>query len=104
MVYIFDLDGTLCEEDGDFECFITDEDWHEYYKYCTPMIDTISQVRAMYSYGHRIIIHTSRRSQDFTVTKKWLEQHRVPFHELILDKPRADYYVDTNALRPEELL
>jgi uncharacterized HAD superfamily protein len=102
-VYAFDLDGTLCKEDGDFENFTTSEDWHNYYQNCKPIPETIRQVRFLYYGNHKIIIWTSRRSEDFYVTKKWLEDNRVPFHELVLGKLRVDFYIDNNSLRPEEL-
>ena len=103
LIYVYDLDGTLCTEDGDFDSFLSNEDWHTYYENCAPMKGNIEKLRKLFATGNRIIIHTARKSQDLGVTKRWLEQHRVPFHELILDKPKADFYVDTNCRRPEEL-
>ena len=101
--YAFDLDGTLCEENGNFESFKTQEDWHNYYKDCKPITKTINSLRFLYSAKRRIIIWSSRRSEDFAVTKKWLEQNKVPFHELVLGKLRVDFYVDNNSLKAEDL-
>ena len=103
MIYLFDLDGTICEEDGDFENFTTEKDWHNYYTICKPIKDTIIKVRKLFLDNHTIIIWTARWDKDFAVTKEWLERNLVPFHKLIMDKPMGDIYVDANCRRPEEL-
>ena len=101
MIYIFDLDGTICEEstlrDG------TSYDFQESYKNLAPIPSTIDKIRSLYVTGHRIIIWTARYPEDFLISKEWLEKYKVPFHELHLGKIKGDHYVDTNCLRPDEI-
>jgi len=101
MIYIFDLDGTICEEsplkDG------TSQDFQESYRSLEPILPTIIKIVNLYSDGHKIIIWTARYIEDFTLTETWLREHNVPYHELHLGKVKGDYYVDVNNLRPDEL-
>ena len=93
MIYAIDIDGTLCKEEGR---------WWEYEK-AKPYKGAIKKVNALFSQGHHIFIHTSRFESDRGVTKKWLDENKVRYHKLVMDKPRADIYVDNSARRMEEI-
>jgi 7-cyano-7-deazaguanine synthase in queuosine biosynthesis len=86
MRYVFDLDGVLCENGPAAD-----------YAKARPILDNIQRVQQLYRDGHEIVIHTARCSRDRRTTKRYLREHKVPYHHLILNKPVADVYVDDKA-------
>lgn len=109
MIYVFDLDGTLCLPNNDRP------DTQGRYAEARPISETILVLRRLYERGHRIVIHTARRMvthrgnvEDVIrdvgqVTLEWLARNDVPHHELVFGKPYGDFYVDDKALLPEHL-
>lgn len=96
MVFAIDLDGTITmEELGHSE---------EEYRHRTPRPYVVAKLRGLWNNGHTIIIHTARYPEDREITLDWLHKHRVVFDELITGKAKADYYVDSKNITPEELL
>jgi len=93
MIYAVDIDGTLCKEE---------HRWWEYDE-AKPYIQAIYKVNALFSQGNYIIIHTARPEKDRNVTQKWLDRYKVRYHELVMDKPRADVYLDNAAKRMDEI-
>jgi capsule biosynthesis phosphatase len=89
-----DLDGTLCYE--------TDNPPSGYAN-AKPIKDNVEYVRLLKRNGYKITIHTSRHVEDKEITIKWLKSHNVPFDNIVLGKPLADYYVDDRNLKPEHL-
>jgi hydroxymethylpyrimidine pyrophosphatase-like HAD family hydrolase len=88
MIIAVDLDGTLSHEKED--------NWFEY-ESCLPNEEHIRILNNELYPNHTIIIYTARAQEDEEVTKKWLEQHGVKYHELIFGKMRADLYLDENS-------
>jgi uncharacterized HAD superfamily protein len=93
MIYVIDIDGTLCKEEHRF--------WE--YEKAEPYKEAINKVNALFGRGNHIIIHTSRFKDDIEVTRDWLNKYKVRYHHLIMDKPRADVYVDNAAKRMDEI-
>lgn len=91
--FCFDIDGVITNE----------TEGHDY-KNRTPNKEIIEQINGLYSVGHKIILHTARWGTDWKVTKHWLDRYNVHYHELILAKPKADYYIDDKMISMEELL
>lgn len=94
--YCFDIDGTLCaQEKSD-------------YALAQPFRNRIDRVNSLFDEGHRIVLFTARGSKsgidwrDLTVSQlgKW----GVQYHELIMGKPHADYYIDDKAVHPDHFL
>jgi D-sedoheptulose 7-phosphate isomerase len=88
--YCVDLDGTLCTNTfGEYE-------------QAQPLQNAITSVNALYSEGHKIKIFTARGSgsgKDWReITEKQLSLWGVNFHELILGKPEADFYIDDRGI------
>jgi carbamoyl-phosphate synthase large subunit len=88
-VFCFDLDGTICTE----SCAYED---------AQPMPFIVAKINQLYDDGHTIIISTARGASS---KKSWrnliinqLQQWGVQYHELITDKPYADYYIDNKAV------
>lgn len=104
---VIDLDGTICfhKENGDA---------YNKYALASPNIELIKIVNKLYDDGYFIIIHTARRmlthkNDVFAVeadvgeiTRTWLKEHNVSYHQLIFGKPfSTTYYVDDKAMLPE---
>ena len=93
MIYAIDIDGTLCRES---------KRWWEYEE-AEPIQEAIDKVNSLFGLDHIIILFTSRFEQDRFVTERWLDDHKVKYTKLIMDKPRADVYVDNAAKRMDEI-
>lgn len=102
---VVDLDDTITvTEKGDYE-------------HSKPVLETIKLLREYKEKGFQIIIHSSRqmRTYEGQVGKinvhtlpniiKWLNDHRVPYDEIIVGKPWCGFegwYVDDKSIRPSE--
>lgn len=110
MIYVFDLDHTLCVPNLDRA------DLHGRYVEAVPIREMIDMVARLRQEGHTIVIHTARRmltnkgnvaavcDEVGQLTVDWLTKHGVRYNDLVFGKPYGDYYVDDKAIRPEELL
>ena len=90
IVFCFDIDGTLCSNtDGDYES-------------ATPHPERIERINGLFDGGNKIVLFTARGTQtgldwrELTVTQ--LESWGVRYHELILGKPFAHYYIDDKGI------
>jgi len=87
--YCIDIDGTICTEDAPYE-------------HAQPLQKTIDKVNELYEQGNKILLFTARGCKSKTdwssLTKKQLESWGVKYHQLIFDKPYADYYIDNKAI------
>lgn len=101
MKYVIDIDGTICiTKLGD-------------YNRSTPIKDRIMFINTLYENGNNIVYFTARgmnSSKDnhslanikwFDFTKNQLESWGAKFHELIIGKPSADFYIDDKCLSPD---
>ena len=88
-IYAFDIDGTICTNT-----------YGEYQK-ATPFVNRISSVNNLYNSGNIIKLFTARGTTTgkdwFQFTKNQLESWEVLYHELILGKPEADFFIDDKA-------
>jgi uncharacterized HAD superfamily protein len=106
MIWCIDIDGTLCEN---ISCE-NEEDYSkaEKYEMMEPFEDMVEIVNALYDNGDRIVIHTARGMSNGSdlqeVTERQLKRWGVKYHELVMGKPRADFYVDDKAMLPGELI
>lgn len=88
-----DLDGTLTLEGVNWEDYLM----------ARPDVAAINKINLLYDEGDKIIIHTARPYGDWKVTVKWLKNHYVKYHCLVMGKLRADLYVDNDSIRINEL-
>ena len=98
--YVFDIDGTICEINGD-------------YTTSTPLTNRIDKVNALYDEGHTIIFQTARgmgRSDNnaphaiemfYDFTERQLKEWNVKYHKLFLGKPAGDIYVDDKGINDQ---
>ncbi len=95
MIYVFDLDGTLCAT--------TARD----YVASVPHAHRIARVNALYDAGHVIVIDTARGSVSSIewepLTRRQLALWGVKYHTLRVGKKTyGDVYVDDKAVNAEE--
>ena len=102
MVYVFDIDGTICGKphDGDYDT-------------CRPFVERIETINTLYDEGHNITYLTARGmgrhnndaekaiAQFYDLTKKQLESWGAKHHQLLLGKPAADLYVDDKGVNAD---
>ena len=100
MVYVFDIDGTICTKAIDFD-----------YEGSEPIKDRIKKVNILYDKGHTIIFQTARGMGRFNndakkaidafydMTTKQLDTWGVKYHNLFLGKPAGDIYIDDKGMR-----
>ena len=91
--YAVDIDGTLCEENNEW--------WK--YRFAVPIFENIEAINKLYQNGEKIVLYTARFEEDREVTTQWLKTHGVKYHRIIFDKFRADVYVDSAMVKPEDL-
>ena len=90
-VYCFDVDGVICTNtDGAYEK-------------AEPFPEIIDKINGLYEAGHKIIFYTARGYTTGInwngLTKKQLEDWGVRYHELIMGKPYADFYIDDKGIQ-----
>ena len=85
------MDGTLCEEVPTFEKSMAQ-----------PKHEVIEFINKLYAFGTHIIIYTSRGWAEYRMTKKWLNNFNVKYHQLICGKPIYDVWLDDKSIKPEE--
>ena len=90
MIYLFDVDGTLCDNtNGD-------------YTNAEPMLERIAVVNELYSEGHVIKLFTARGAttgQDWReLTEQQMKDWGVNYHKLIMGKPHYDFAIDDKAV------
>ena len=102
MTYVFDIDGTICNNTGG-----------EYEK-AKPIKSRIETVNKLYNEGNTIVLLTARgmgRSDNSIayaetafrrLTEAQLRSWGVKYHRLFLGKPSGDIYVDDKGMRDDK--
>lgn len=94
MKIFVDIDGTICHSAGGYEN-------------ATPIISAIHKINRLYEKGHEITYWTARGGNsgiDWTeLTKKQLNDWGCLYHELKLDKPPYDCFIDDKALNMSDV-
>ena len=90
MIYCFDLDGTLCSHESD-------------YNLAKPINERIKVVNSLYDENNVIIIDTARGSTTgvdwYEITQNQLKKWNVKYHELRVGKKlNYDIIVDDKAI------
>jgi hypothetical protein len=93
-IYCFDVDNTLCFTEG------------MDYKNSKPISSRIAKVNSLYQQGHTIKIFTARGSGSGIdwreLTTNQLDHWGLLYHELIMMKPAADFYIDDRAIKDSD--
>tara|TARA_R110002073_G_scaffold165504_1_gene322188 strand:+ start:224 stop:544 length:321 start_codon:yes stop_codon:yes gene_type:complete len=102
MIYIFDIDGTICTH--------TTGNYDE----AEPLVERIAKNNSLYEQGHTIIYQTARgmgRTNNnvmksyklfYSYTTNQLDGWGVKYHDLFLGKPNGDIYVDDKGKKDED--
>jgi histidinol phosphatase-like enzyme len=101
VIYV-DIDETICHR----ECSSDFEVVHDYTK-AKPIRENIEKMNKLYDEGNTIVYWTARGSRkqiDWTeLTKNQLNEWGVKYHELKVDKPFYDLFIEDKSLRIEEV-
>ena len=106
--FVFDLDGTVCETKRPDQT----------YRQVKPIKGMPEILRKLHEDGHYIIIHTARNMLTYAgnvgkitahqvpIIVDWFRQWKIPFDEIVVGKPLADFYICDKAIefRTVELL
>ena len=87
--YVFDIDGTICTNtNGNYED-------------AKPYKERIQFINKLFDEGNKIKYFSARRSSTgincYEITKKQLDSWQAKYHELIMQKPEGDIYIDDKA-------
>jgi hydroxymethylpyrimidine pyrophosphatase-like HAD family hydrolase len=95
-VIFVDIDETICTTPPNRDYFES-----------SPIIENISKINSLYDKGHTIVYWTARGSRKqinwFDLTSHQLKAWGAKYHELRVDKPYYDLFVDDKCLTIEEL-
>jgi hypothetical protein len=97
MLYIFDLDGTICDP-GHRRHFVEGEtkDWDAFYAACVddkPFFEVVTVARALSSAGQSILYSTGRPESIRGVTTAWVGKYRLPLGPIYM-RPSGDHRED----------
>ena len=96
MIIGIDIDGVITKESGGWT--------PDYYSSCRPNYDTIKLMKALHEKGYKIVIYTSRLSNEVkVVTVEWLKKYDVPYDAIHFDKPLYDFMLDDKNVTTGEL-
>ena len=94
--FCFDIDGVIA----------TLSPGNDYAK-AQPIQDTIDLINYLYNKGNTIYLHTARGTLtgiDWrSVTEEQMRSWKVSYHNLVMGKPGADYYIDDRMIPLTEL-
>lgn len=95
MIFIIDIDGTICNE-------ILNEDGSKDYQNHTPIKKRIAQVNKLYDEGHTINFMTARGAKSGIdhreLTERQLADWGIKYHALSVgEKPHYDKWIDDKA-------
>jgi len=100
MVYVVDIDGTICTKAKHFD-----------YNESTPIKDRIEKINSLYDQGNIIIYQTARGmgrfnnnsqlaiQEFYSLTARQLDKWGCKHHLLFLGKPAGDVYVDDKGIK-----
>ena len=108
MRFCVDIDGTICSPTKGRD-----------YENAEPWKERIDEINKLYDEGHYIIYFTARAMGRFSneeylvagakatavlfeLTQKQLKEWGAKYHELIMGKPHADYFIDDKGMSAHE--
>ena len=92
MTYCFDIDGTICNKDVEYEN-------------AKAYPSLVAKINSLYDEGHTIILYTARGSKsglDWTdLTNQQIKKWGIKCHEVKLGKPFYDLMIDDRAINAD---
>lgn len=99
MIYIVDIDGTICS-------VVLDADGKVDYNKTEPYKDRIEKINQLYDQGHEIHYWTARGSESGVdrseLTTRQLREWGAKFTSLQFKKPHYHIWIDDKAINSEE--
>ena len=99
MIYIVDIDGTICSMEFDSNGNVD-------YAKTKPYMDRIAKINKLFDEGHEIHYYTARGSRsgiDRTeITHKQMADWGAKYTSLQLRKPHYDLWIDDKSIHPEQ--
>ena len=101
LIYV-DIDETICNREASSDFGVV----HDYTK-AKPIKENIAKINKLYDEGNTIVYWTARGSRKQInwreLTSKQLDAWGAKYHELEVDKPFYDLFIEDKSLRIEEL-
>ena len=101
VIYV-DIDETICRREKSTDFGVVHD-----YKKAKPIKENIEKINKLYDEGHTIVYWTARGSRkqiDWTnLTSQQLFEWGAKYHELKVDKPFYDLFIEDKSIRIEEL-
>ena len=101
VIYV-DIDETICHRESSVDFGVT----HDYTK-AKPIKENIDKINKLYDEGNTIVYWTARGSRkqiDWTeLTTQQLNKWGAKYHELKVNKPFYDVFIEDKAFRIEEI-
>lgn len=95
MIIFVDIDKTICI------------DTNGHYGNAKPLVFNIEKINKLFDAGHTIVYWSSRGATTginwIRLTKRQFGEWGVKYHQLRLDKPFFDKFIDDKSLRIEEI-
>lgn len=95
IIYV-DIDETICTTPNDRNYFDA-----------KPILENIQKINKLYDEGHTIVYWTARGSRSqidwFVLTKSQLNSWGAKHHELFVNKPYYDLFIDDKSFKIEEI-
>ena len=95
VIYV-DIDETICTTPKSRK-----------YEDSEPIVENIQKINKLYNEGNTIVYWTARGSRKqinwYDLTKLQLDSWGVKYHEVRVDKPYYDLFIDDKTLRIEEI-
>ena len=101
--YVVDIDGTICDWEAGRD-----------YTLAQPYPERIKDINDLYDKGNTIVYFTARGmgryggkvekaiETFYAITESQLDRWGCKYHQLILGKPSADYYIDDKGIEANE--
>ena len=84
-----DIDGTIAPYPDEANAYST----------VKPFPGAKDTINSLKNLGIKIIIFTSRNNEWKGITEYWLKEEGISYDELIMDKPKAQLYIDDRGFR-----
>ena len=101
VIYV-DIDETICNRESSVDFGVT----HDYTK-AYPIVENIEKINKLYDEGNTIVYRTARGSRKQInwreLTERQLKAWGAKYHELEVDKPYYDLFIEDKSCRIEEL-
>lgn len=80
IIWLLDIDGTVCED-------VPNEQQHLFSE-AKPLPGALEKVLEFYERGDRVTFFTARTSEHAEVTEAWLDKYGFPYESVCYNKPR----------------